>query len=278
MVADTHLARDADGRLQVIWTRLTLPDSGNALGVYHSYSDDQGLTWTEPAQIAAGSVSNSQLTTAAPGELHAVWVLHTLGKIEVWHRWSVDGGSSWSEPARVLDTTSGLVEQVNVVSDEVGHVFMTGIDRTVQSAAELFSLEWTGQGWDNRERVSLGYDASEEAGSIPVLLPGQVMGALYRIRSPLSTGGAFYSIGYTQRPVEIVAPPVVATFTPPPVPTETPAPTLALTEVPSPTPDLSDAPQTVGGDQFWLRVWGVAGVMLLISVVAIARLWGGRRR
>jgi hypothetical protein len=246
--------------------------------VYHAYSDDEGLTWSELALIAPGATSHSRLVTAAPGELHAVWVLHTLGKIEVWHRWSLDGGVTWAEPLRVLDTTSGLVEQVNLASDIVGHVYMTGIDRTVESAAELFSLAWNGQAWGDRQRIALGYDAADEAGALPVLLPSQQMAALYRIRSPLASGGAFYSIGYTQRPVAISELPVIATFTPPPAPTETPAPTLAPTEAPSATPDLGEPPATVGGQQFWLRVWGVGAVMLLITVVAVARMWGGRRR
>jgi hypothetical protein len=278
-IAEAYLARDATGRLHAVWTRNALPDSNSSLGAYYARSDDNGQTWTGALELSAGGeVNHPRVVAASPDQIHVTWLRWSLGKIELWHKVSPDAGQTWSEPLRVLDTTAGLGEHVNLTSDGQGNVILSGIQRTAENAAGLFSMQWAGEAWGDYQRVSLGYDATDEAGAIPVLLAGGTLGAVYRVRVPYVEGGAYYSIGYTQRPVTIEPIPAAPTFTPPPQPTGTLAPTVEPTVPASPTPNLSTPTTLPTDNQFWLRLGGIAATMLLVTVLAVGRLWGARSR
>ncbi len=277
MVGEAHQTRDAAGRLHVMFTRNSLLATGQSLGVFYARSEDGGATWTATADVSAGAADHPRLIAVAADQIHRLWVVTSSGKLEVWHQTSIDGGATWSEAERALDSTVGVTADIGLATDGNGTVFMTGIQHAAESSDTLFSGRWDGQVWTDYERVPLGYEASDGAGTVTIMLPQGLLGAFYRVQAFTAGGTPKYAVGYTQRPVTIGEMVVVPTFTPPPPSTATAAPTVEPTLAPSPTPDLSDAQAPTTDSNFWIQLGGILAVMLVVSVLAVARLIGGRQ-
>ena len=275
-VGETRFAIDSADRLHVLWTRTTLPDPSLPLLLYYARSED-GVTWSGPTQVTDGPADHPRLLATGVDQVHRTWVTHALNKLELWHQLSVDGGVNWSDSQRVLDTTTGLAPSVALVSGGNDEVFLTGIERTAASSPGLFYLRWDGGGWVDRERLVLGYAAGEDAGAVGVLLPSADLASFFRVTTG-SNDGSHYVVGYTQRPVTAGAVAVLPTFTPLPNDTPVPVPTAEATLRPSPTPNLNSDQTPPPSNTFWLQIGGIFGGMLLVSVIAVVRLLGGRRR
>jgi hypothetical protein len=104
-MSDTRLAIGTDGVIHFVWTEYKLPQGWPPLGVYYTRSDDDGLSWSTPFEIAGEGYD--QLTVALVGDetVHVAWngMAGVLGR---YHRGSLDGGLTWSD--------------INVISEEGG--------------------------------------------------------------------------------------------------------------------------------------------------------------
>ncbi len=102
-----------------------------ARGIYYTGSDDEGLTWSEAAEVfdAAGAgwaaIDSPRLAVGADGSLHAVWMHASLASdvpsLGLYYAFSSDGGQSWSEP---LCFAEGAYLWPSVVTDAVGGVHL----------------------------------------------------------------------------------------------------------------------------------------------------------
>ncbi len=103
-------------RITVHGSRLHLIDTAaysSGYRVRYRWSDDAGLTWTEPAEISSRSTgaAKPQLLIGRQNDLHVVWesgsggALGQVGLSTIAYAASYDGGATWRAP---LDFTSPL--------------------------------------------------------------------------------------------------------------------------------------------------------------------------
>jgi hypothetical protein len=100
---------DPNGRIYVVYS---IPLNENR-GVYLTYSDDQGSTWSSAVlafdAVAAGwaMVDNPRLAMTGTGDLHLIFTRYSLpsgtGSLGLYYAQSGDGGQSWSAAAGVVE-------------------------------------------------------------------------------------------------------------------------------------------------------------------------------
>ncbi len=291
MARNTDLRIDRNGRLHAVWAHSTLPSSEAPLGAYYAYSDDDGLSWTEPGIIDLDGAGYPQLELTNNGEVHIAWVRSGFAGLEVWHQWSPDSGQTWSEAA-AIPGTQNVTTDFGFASNGQDNIYLSGILTTEQNSASLFFTFWNGQEWVGYDTTLLGIDAAQDAGVRAQLLPNGKLGLVYRVQATTSSGVPQYVIGYTQRQVtsELIAaqevfPTQDAELVSDLKPTEeaiaavTPVPTftqIGPTVMPPPEPFVDEAVD-IGGTNSGrnMRIAIVAGAMVLISLFSLLFL---RRR
>ena len=93
-------------------------------GVYHLWSRDGAVHWSEPARIAEAGAHYSDL--AANGKLlGAIWQGQQDSRTVVYGRLSTDGGSSWTEPEMISDPATFSSYPRIVPSGNAFRVFWT---------------------------------------------------------------------------------------------------------------------------------------------------------
>ncbi len=206
MARNTDLRIDRNGRLHAVWAHSTLPSSEDPLGAYYAYSDDQGLTWSEPGIIDLDGAGYPQLELTNNGQVHITWVRIGFAGLEVWHQWSPDNGQTWSE-ASAIPGTQNVTTDFGFASNGQDDIYLSGILTTEQNSASLFFTFWNGQEWVGYDTTLLGIDAAQDAGVRAQLLPNGKLGLVYRVQATTSSGVPQYVVGYTQRQVtsELIA-------------------------------------------------------------------------
>ena len=129
--ADPQIAVDLLGRLHVIYA---VP-LNEGRGVYVTFSDDAGLTWSEPATVfdaqAAGwlSVAQPSLSVDEQGRLLAVWARAPLpgnGPAEgLYTAYAAGDGETWSEPQLFVE---GAMASPRAVATLKGQTLVTWYD------------------------------------------------------------------------------------------------------------------------------------------------------
>lgn len=275
VIHQAELLVDRQEHLHVAFARAAVPDQESPQGIYYSQSTDGGATWTGPIAVRSDTDSRPKLVSAGDNVLHLVWAHATSNGFELIHEWSPDSGQTWSPPNRIPGL--GVVApEVGLAADSTGSVYLTGVELTREASAGIFFLRWNGQVWTDREGVRLGYDFNDAMGARMAILPSGQLGVFYRARVPDGTGGTKYVVGYVGRrlagqPEFTPAP----TFTPRPSATALPTPTPAPTLTPISLPSAGSSPVgSAGVDEVLVQIGIVVAVMVLISAVAIIRLWG----
>jgi hypothetical protein len=117
-----NIVRDSTGRLHVVYCRTA--GSGTPYNIYHSYSDDEGKTWTEEAITSETEYYHEQWEPAIAidnsNNLHVVWsgmIYYWYPQFELWLGtyeicYSKFNGSSWSTPIHITDV--GAPNAVNL--------------------------------------------------------------------------------------------------------------------------------------------------------------------
>lgn len=277
VVPETQLAIDNQEHLYISWSRASIPNQKSPAGVYFSKSLDNGTTWSTPLEISAAADDHPYLVVTSENTLHLVWARTISGGYELWHVWSPDGGDNWSPPVRIPGIGS-VSPNISLVADAAGSIHLVGIEATREGTAGIFYARWNGNEWTDRDSVRLAHSFVEGLGVRAALSSTGKLGVFYRIQVPTASGGVHYAIAYIGRQLladEGIAP--AATFTPRPLPTQLPAATAEPTITPLPVVDLNAAP-TTGGNTQLLQIGLVGAAMLVVSVVAVARLLNKMRR
>jgi hypothetical protein len=138
---------DPNGRIHVAYA---IPLNENR-GVYLTYSDDQGSTWSEPERVfdavSAGwaMVDNPRLTLTGADDLHLIFTRYSLpsgtGPLGLYYTQSGDGGQSWSPAA--------AVEEKPVVWSEIISTVQGTLHRLWQEVSSGRATLWHEVSTDN---------------------------------------------------------------------------------------------------------------------------------
>jgi hypothetical protein len=138
---------DPNGRIYVVYS---IPLNENR-GVYLTYSDDQGSTWSEPLRVfdavSAGwaMVDNPRLALTGTDDLHLIFTRYSLpsgtGPLGLYYTQSSDGGQSWSPVA--------AVEEKPVVWSEIIATVQGTVHRLWQEVSSGRATLWHEVSTDN---------------------------------------------------------------------------------------------------------------------------------
>lgn len=125
-----RLAAGDQDRLHATWTRYDA--GGNGKGIYYSGSEDAGLTWSAPYEVARwqpGWYETDWLVAGGVGdEIHLVWE----GSSDIaatYERVSQDGGKTWSRPRLIFPKLVGENGFASLVSDSAGVLHLLVVKR-----------------------------------------------------------------------------------------------------------------------------------------------------
>ena len=267
MVTDAQLVTDGANHLHATWVQRALPPATTNLGIFYSRSEDGGNTWSTPTQISAVDTGYAVLAASASNEIHLLWTANLSGQPQLWHQWSTDGGVAWTKATPILEL-SNIAPRAHLVTDGAGHLYLVGVERTLNDSAALFYLIWNQGQWSDHETLALGYVADAASGAHALILPGGRLGVFYRVRAPNGSGGSHYVLGYAERPVEVNIAPPQPTFTPQPTQPVLPSVTLPATLTAVPTPDLNNSSVNPVSRQDLYRIGAILVGMLVVVIVA----------
>jgi hypothetical protein len=143
-----RLAVDQDGTLHATWAEVQLPDGAPPLGVFYARSTDNGLTWSEPLQMAGLGYGRTNVGLSDENTVHLVWS-GTVGYEGRYHVWSADGGQTWTEAERL----PGLEESFGTGFSEMV-VDSTGVLHLATGINQQRYLTWRDGIWSNPEKIA----------------------------------------------------------------------------------------------------------------------------
>jgi len=109
-IRDPQILIDSRGRIHLIWIEGTDP-SAWANEIYHCYSDDDGINWSEAVDIThnGGTSHYPGVVIDSNDHIHVVWAqsLYTSSLVTNHISYVNFDGESWSEPEKILSPTNG---------------------------------------------------------------------------------------------------------------------------------------------------------------------------
>lgn len=277
------------GRLYLTWSEGIdwYAGRGSATDVRFVYTDDGGLTWSDPVILTGDPESRSapyqlSLTELRDGSLMAVWQYYEQSNDQIYFQISRDGGQTWTSPEVIPGIFSRRFSEISLdgyslVTDKIGsvHLFIVGFDThsEVRRNPALFHLVYEQGLWQPARRVFFSPDQRPE-------WPLARIGNSNNIHltwftrdisvSEFDSEQQRFRVYYSENQnIPIVQPTQAFSPTNTPLPTATPVVNLDSTATPFPTvpPDFVNVPVS-NADQY-------ASQALLIAVVAIALVCGG---
>lgn len=158
----------ADGRIYISWSEGFdwVINDGQSVDVRFVYSDDQGLTWSEPIILDGGdapdkSPTQFELTEFGEGALMGIWRYNQDRDNRIYFQISTDSGQSWAEPQPVpylLATGYNSLDKYELLTDYQGiiHLFAVGYDEATQIGPAVYHMEYRQGRW--LRPVRLFYD------------------------------------------------------------------------------------------------------------------------
>ncbi len=104
-VRDPQIFIDSKSRVHLIWIEGTDPDAW-ANEIYHCYSDDDGLSWSDAVDIThnGGTSHYPGVVIDSKDQIHIVWAqsLYTSSLVTAYIGYVKFDGETWSEPKEIL--------------------------------------------------------------------------------------------------------------------------------------------------------------------------------
>jgi hypothetical protein len=170
-VGQVSLASVGGTSLHLAWVCSSMPGGVGPLSLYHSRSDDRGISWSPPMRIVDRSAAWSELEADGEGNLHLVWEEHIGGRINTWDTQSQDGGDVWDEPLSisVVDGTSG---RSALTADGSGGLHLLQAVQEEGSSPVLRYTEWDGSSWSLRESLTLHVESIADLAELASTVDG----------------------------------------------------------------------------------------------------------
>ncbi len=277
------------GRLYLTWSEGMdwYVGRGAATDVRFVYTEDGGLTWSDPVILAGGPDRVAPpyqltLTEMRDGALLAVWQHYDQSDDRIYFQVSRDVGKTWTSPEPIPGIFSRTFSQVSLdgyslVTDKIGsvHFFIVGFDTQseLRRNPALFHLVYEQGLWQLPRRVYYSPDERPEWPQARIGISNNIHLTWFTrdiTVSEFDSERQRFRVYYGENQnIPIVQPTQAFSPTNTPLPTATPVVNLDSTATPFPTvpPDFVNVP-VLNADQY-------ASQALLIALVAIALVCGG---
>jgi hypothetical protein len=292
MVDQPELTVTEDGTLHVLFTRFSLPGGRGPISLHYSQSTDDGMTWSEPADVAEQNVSWSRIVTGNGDLIHRIWNgLDTFSNDSiVYHQFSLDNGTSWSNTEMI--SSPQLLGAVDLDVDSAGNLHLVLAVTYNTGEIGLEHRIWNGVNWSVDEGVRLAEPgiiainslstAITPSGYLVVLYSGTVLvDSRNRIGDENNIEGTHF-MAYTERDLEVGISIVelLPTDTPSSTPTEEPEFLITSdvgppTEIPIDSADEAPNFEQGSGNNTWTGM--IIGIGLAVVLVMVA-FWGNARK
>lgn len=285
----------ASGRLYVSWDVGAdwYVARGTPRGAALRYSNDAGLTWSEPIILQGGDDPEFRpiqiaVTELRDSSLMAVWRYSGNDDRQIYFQLSSDLGQTWTEPEPIEGITARSVSDASIdryelLTDSLGiaHLFVAGYsgESAADSLPALYHLEYRQGQWATRELV---FNSPEERPEWPQAAVGPQgdIHLTWFVRRACEGGSCTIGLRvyYSHRDGTLLNQPTQA-FNPTRTPEPTPTLLVELEPTATPLPPvelLQSASVNTTRDTYAATVF-VGGLMavtvLCAGVIAIARFW-----
>lgn len=271
MVDQPKLAVTGDGTLHILFTKYSLFEEPQPVGLYYSQSKDGGINWT-PAEIVSEQPGQWSELVAYQGTLHRLWQEKNKNVTRTNHQTSTDSGVTWNAPDRIPNDTA-INSEPAVSVDGVGKLHFTQV--TGQESQIFEEWVWSEDRWQMLEASKV---AAFELNSPPAIVNGVTSGgrmyAILRFEKLLNKE-IETDIWSISRLLELTEPttPSLAAISTPSAPSSSglePTPDLQPTPIPtSPLQGMSDPQPRLNKNVIGIAL--VIAVSLLILVFLIPK-------
>ena len=278
-VENPHISLDQNGGLHVTFQRSSAR-SGESLGLFYTYSEDGGTTWSEPQIISEGNIQWNGIISYNKQTVHVLWqeydglVFANLSQI------SRDGGKTWSRPYSITGVNNEATP-VSAALDSRGTIHFVQLLRNggaVSIKQEDLTLQdwiWDGSNWslgsDRNLSIrgeGLGFSVSSgvtSAGTELALVMAKYSDPGNQIQEEVLAFSRF--LGQTVEQNDL---PMVMIPTPVALPTQTEAPIIQPTQPIDPNV-LYDDNVSTSSSQRNLIGMGIIGSVLVVTAVLLIR-------
>ena len=129
-------ALDESGTFHLVWSAYTDDGSESDYRVFHSYSEDNGVTWSSENEVSDSSVASSNMYPTVSfddDDVFVTWIGATTSNAGAFFAVSDDGGDSFGTPSQI--NTSGDAGSVDVSSDSNSNVIISWTERGDETSA-----------------------------------------------------------------------------------------------------------------------------------------------
>lgn len=149
-IAPIRMIADEKSRLHLTFTRYGRDANGRA--IYYSQSSDNGMTWTDPFEVATWQLGWYEVdwlnTVVINDEIHLVWEGGPIALLN--ERISRDSGKTWGAPHQILPNLRGENGYTDLVVDSANQLYLLVVQRAdgyILSHGIWFS-KWIDDQWD----------------------------------------------------------------------------------------------------------------------------------
>ncbi len=285
------------GRLYVAWSEGTdwYANDGTSLDGRFVYSDDGGLTWSDPiiltgAEDSVIPITQFALTEMRDGSLLAVWRYDYPpgGDYAIYYQTSSDEGVTWTTPERVPYIVSDFrytsrLDRYELVTDMAGvvHLFAVGYEDAAASdplagRASLYQLEFRQGEWVLPRRVYTGFQPEWPTVAVG---PRNELHLSWFIRPGLDLNPpqATYNLQvlYSYYPPTLPDNPMMVAFAPTvtPVPRPTDPPQFVPTATAYPLLEPLETNVNIGANQDLYAIETLLGSVLAVGILCAGVLF-----
>ena len=127
---------DDNGNFHLVWSSYTSDGSESDYRVFHSYSDDNGASWSAETEVSDSSLASSNTSpkvSFTSDDVYVGWIGATASNAVAFFASSSDGGESFNTPNQI--SNSGDAGSVDISSDSSSNVIFSWTERDGESGS-----------------------------------------------------------------------------------------------------------------------------------------------
>ena len=131
-------ALDDNSNFHLVWSSYTSDGTESDYRVFHSYSDDNGVTWSAETEVSDSSLSTSNTYPKVSfdnDDVFIAWIGATSSNSVVFFSTSDDSGDSFSTPNQI--SSSGDVGTTDITSDSSSNVVVSWSERDSDAGSSV---------------------------------------------------------------------------------------------------------------------------------------------